>query len=218
MWCRSCDYAANVEAARRGRAERRAAAPIDAPPMEKVAHTRHAGHRAGREVLRRGSERDAEVHRVRRRRRARARARAGRPRGQRRTRSRPRSRRARSRLYTDEDFDRHPELPRGYIGPHHPDVAVVVADPVGRRADRVDHRRERARPPRAQLRARSRLRRRHLGRSRDDRVRRRLPALREPAVGRPRHRSRSRVPARHEVLRSARRRATPTRTASSTRC
>ena len=33
------------------------------------------------------------------------------------------------RLYTDEDFDRHPELPQGYIGPHHPDVAVVVADP-----------------------------------------------------------------------------------------
>jgi prolyl-tRNA synthetase len=34
-----------------------------------------------------------------------------------------------ARLYTDEDFEKHPELPRGYIGPHHPDAAVVVADP-----------------------------------------------------------------------------------------
>jgi prolyl-tRNA synthetase len=33
------------------------------------------------------------------------------------------------RLYSEEDFDRHPELPRGYIGPNHPDVTVVVADP-----------------------------------------------------------------------------------------
>jgi prolyl-tRNA synthetase len=34
-----------------------------------------------------------------------------------------------ARLFGDEDFAKHPELPKGYIGPHHPDVAVVVADP-----------------------------------------------------------------------------------------
>jgi prolyl-tRNA synthetase len=33
------------------------------------------------------------------------------------------------RLYGDDDFDEHPELPRGYIGPNHPDASVVVADP-----------------------------------------------------------------------------------------
>jgi prolyl-tRNA synthetase len=50
------------------------------------------------------------------------------------------------RLYTDEDFAAHKSLPRGYIGPHHPDVSIVVADPSVRApqgwitgANRVDH-------------------------------------------------------------------------------
>lgn len=32
------------------------------------------------------------------------------------------------RLFDDEDFERHPEIPKGYIGPHLPDAAVIVAD------------------------------------------------------------------------------------------
>ncbi|HEY3097212.1 MAG TPA: proline--tRNA ligase [Acidimicrobiia bacterium] len=32
------------------------------------------------------------------------------------------------RLFEDEDFARHPELPKGYIGPHFPGAALVVAD------------------------------------------------------------------------------------------
>jgi prolyl-tRNA synthetase len=32
------------------------------------------------------------------------------------------------RLYGDEDFAAHPDLPKGYIGPHFPGAAVVVAD------------------------------------------------------------------------------------------
>ena len=50
------------------------------------------------------------------------------------------------RLYTDDDFSAHPSLPRGYIGPHHPDVSIVVADPSVRAragwitgANKVDH-------------------------------------------------------------------------------
>ena len=33
------------------------------------------------------------------------------------------------RLYGDDDFAAHPELPKGYIGPHFPGADVVVADP-----------------------------------------------------------------------------------------
>jgi prolyl-tRNA synthetase len=50
------------------------------------------------------------------------------------------------RLYTDDDFSARPNLPRGYIGPHHPDVNIVVADPTVRAAkgwitgaNRADH-------------------------------------------------------------------------------
>ncbi|MDQ6854531.1 MAG: proline--tRNA ligase [Actinomycetota bacterium] len=32
------------------------------------------------------------------------------------------------RVFDDEDFERHPEIPKGYIGPHFPDAAVIVAD------------------------------------------------------------------------------------------
>jgi prolyl-tRNA synthetase len=50
------------------------------------------------------------------------------------------------RLYTDDDFTARPSVPRGYIGPHHPEVKLVVADPAVRAAkgwvtgaNRVDH-------------------------------------------------------------------------------
>ena len=60
VWCRACDYAANVEAARRGsrrRAERRRRRD-DAPPMEKV-HTPDLPGIAGvAEFLRRRAGRD----------------------------------------------------------------------------------------------------------------------------------------------------------------
>jgi prolyl-tRNA synthetase len=39
------------------------------------------------------------------------------------------------RLFEPEDFAKHPALPKGFIGPHAPGIAVVVADPaVGERA------------------------------------------------------------------------------------
>ena len=50
------------------------------------------------------------------------------------------------RLFDDTDFDAHPELPKGYIGPHFPGADVVVADPSVRAehgwvtgANRIDH-------------------------------------------------------------------------------
>jgi prolyl-tRNA synthetase len=51
------------------------------------------------------------------------------------------------RLLGDDDFAAHPELPKGYIGPHHPSASVVVADevlvtrpgPWVTGANRVDH-------------------------------------------------------------------------------
>ena len=33
------------------------------------------------------------------------------------------------RLFDDDDFAARPDLPKGYLGPHHPAVDVVVADP-----------------------------------------------------------------------------------------
>ena len=33
-----------------------------------------------------------------------------------------------ARLFEDDDFDRRPEIPRGYIGPHFPGAALVVGD------------------------------------------------------------------------------------------
>ena len=35
----------------------------------------------------------------------------------------------RVRLFGDDDFERHPELPKGYIGPHYAGASIVVADP-----------------------------------------------------------------------------------------
>jgi len=127
VWCRSCDYAANVEAARRGRVEGEQGT-VDAPPMEKVETPDMPGIAPvakffdvdpsamlkciafdtdgdlGLALV--PGDREVNVYAL-------SAALAPRP----------------VRLYTEEDFDRHPELPRGYIGPHHPDVTVVVADP-----------------------------------------------------------------------------------------
>jgi prolyl-tRNA synthetase len=128
VWCRSCDYAANVEAARRAAPSASDPDPVDAPPIEKV-HTPDMpgiapvadffGVDAG-ETLKciafdcDGSlglalvPGDREVNEY-------ALAHAVAPRS--------------ARLYTDEDFEKHRELPRGYIGPNYPDAVVVVADP-----------------------------------------------------------------------------------------
>jgi prolyl-tRNA synthetase len=127
VWCPSCDYAANVEVARR-RSERRDE-PVDAPPREKV-HTPDmpgitavAAHLGLPEsgllksiafdldgtpalALVPG---DREVNPV-----ALAEALA------------PRS----VRLYDEADFDAHPELVKGYIGPDASGLALVVADPL----------------------------------------------------------------------------------------
>ena len=59
VWCENCDYAANVEAARRAVARTTdGAAPIDAPPMEKVHTPDLPGHRRRRRVPRRRRRRD----------------------------------------------------------------------------------------------------------------------------------------------------------------
>jgi len=127
VWCPSCDYAANVEAARR-RSDRVDDA-FDAPPRE-VIHTpdmagitvvaEHVGAAPG-ELLKcivfelDGDPAlalvpgDREVNPV-------ALSQAVAPR--------------RARLYTDDDFDAHPELTRGYIGPDADAVSVVIADPL----------------------------------------------------------------------------------------
>jgi prolyl-tRNA synthetase len=33
-----------------------------------------------------------------------------------------------ARVFGDEDFERHPEIPKGYIGPHFPRASLIVAD------------------------------------------------------------------------------------------
>ncbi|MCU1427333.1 MAG: prolyl-tRNA synthetase [Actinomycetia bacterium] len=132
VWCKACDYAANVEAARRDHSWHHtevpaAAATVDAPPMEEVHTPGLPGIQGVADFL--GVEPstllkcivfdadgelglalvpgDREVNEF-------ALARAVAPR--------------KVRLYTDEDFAAHPELPKGYIGPHYPGAALVVAD------------------------------------------------------------------------------------------
>ncbi len=129
VWCKACDYAANVEAARRkAPADTNAAPVVDAPPREKV-HTPDLPGIAGvsnflgvepSEMLKCiafdvGGELglalvpgDREVNEL-----ALAAALAPKP----------------VRLFTDADFEAHPELPKGYIGPDFPGASVVVADP-----------------------------------------------------------------------------------------
>ncbi len=128
VWCKSCDYAANVEAARRqstGEPDRGVMA--DPPPLEKVHTPDLPGITGVSEFLHVPPEHmlktlafdvdgevglavvpgDREVNEL-------ALA-AALP-------------HKRVRLFTEADFDAHPELARGYIGPD-AGAAVVVADP-----------------------------------------------------------------------------------------
>jgi prolyl-tRNA synthetase len=154
VWCRSCDYAANVEAAVRQSPDPRpagaAASDANGSPIEAMApeHTPDLpGIKGVSEFL--GVQPnemlkciafdvdgemglalvpgDREVNPF-----ALNRALAGR----------------KVRLWEDADFDAHPDVPKGYIGPHFPGATVLVADPaVGvpsatgwvTGANRVDH-------------------------------------------------------------------------------
>ncbi|MDQ1434634.1 MAG: prolyl-tRNA synthetase, partial [Actinomycetota bacterium] len=144
VWCPSCEYAANVEAARRGEADP-APAAADAPPLEEVdtpdlpgiaGVAAHLGvepstllksiafdvdGKLGLAVV----PGDREVNEL-----AVAAALEAKQ----------------VRLYGDEDFAAHPELPKGYIGPNYEGASVVVADPGVRAgsawvigANRTDH-------------------------------------------------------------------------------
>jgi prolyl-tRNA synthetase len=131
VWCPSCDYAANVEAARR-QSPTRSDPPADAPPMTTVdtpnlpgiavvaehlgvaesallkalvfEATDERGTRLGAALV--PGDRDVNEHAL---------AQALAP--------------ATVRLLDDADFAARPDLPRGYLGPHHPGLDVVVADP-----------------------------------------------------------------------------------------
>ena len=126
VWCTACDYAANVEAAARAAAD--AGPPVDAPAIEDV-DTPGAGAIAevaallgvapdtllksiafdlDGELALAVVPGDREVNEF-----ALRRAVAGRA----------------VRLFTDEDFAAHPDLPKGFIGPNHPAVRLVIADP-----------------------------------------------------------------------------------------
>jgi prolyl-tRNA synthetase len=127
VWCKNCDYAANTQVATRG-----APAEVDTESgnvtaMEKV-HTPHLSGIAGvaeflgvahDEMLKSiAFDVDGEVGLALvpgdREVNAYALGKALTPRT--------------VRLFDDEDFERHPEIPKGYIGPHFPDAALVVAD------------------------------------------------------------------------------------------
>jgi prolyl-tRNA synthetase len=150
VWCKACDYAANVEAARRDHSRLHtdvpAAAPAAPAPPEDV-HTPGLGGIQGVADLLAADpatlmkaivfdsdgelglalvpgDREVNVHAL-------AQAVAPRP----------------VRLFEDDDWERHPEVPKGYIGPHFKGASLVVADPSidGRAAgwvtgaNRVDH-------------------------------------------------------------------------------
>lgn len=148
VWCRSCDYAANVEAAVRGPVGTAPAVPTAAPPVARV-HTPGAGDIDdvatvlavdASETLKClafdvdgalalalvPGDREVNVHAV---------ARLLAPRV--------------ARLFEDADFERHLGVPRGFIGPANPDATLVVADPAVEAghpaagwvtgADEVDH-------------------------------------------------------------------------------
>jgi prolyl-tRNA synthetase len=131
VWCRNCDYAANVEAAVRAApaSEETAGEGGGQPPAMTAEHTPDLpGIKAVAEFL--GVEPgamlkciavdvdgemglalvpgDREVNPF-----ALNRALAGR----------------KVRLWEDADFDAHPDVPKGYIGPHFPGATVRVADP-----------------------------------------------------------------------------------------
>jgi prolyl-tRNA synthetase len=128
VWCKNCDYAANVEAARRGHPSQHDGSTVDAPPLEKLdtpglpgitGVAEHLGIEP-REMLKCIAfdidgelglalvPGDREVNEP-------ALAVALRPKH--------------VRLYGDDDFAAHPELPKGYIGPDFSGAAIVVADP-----------------------------------------------------------------------------------------
>ena len=156
VWCRSCDYAANVEAAVRGpspgsgvspKASGQAADATAIPAMEAVHTPDMPGIKAVADHLDVGPPEmlkciafdvdgelglalvpgDREVNPY-----ALIRALPGR----------------KVRLWEDADFDAHPDVLRGYIGPHFPAATVKVADPAVQAtppagwvtgANRVDH-------------------------------------------------------------------------------
>jgi prolyl-tRNA synthetase len=131
VWCPNCEYAANVEAARR-KAPTRPDGTVDAPEMTEIdtpnlpgiaVVARHLdvpessllkcivfetdgddGPRLGAALV--PGDRDVNEYAL---------ARAVAP--------------GAVRLLDDDDFTRRPELPRGYLGPHHPAIDLVVADP-----------------------------------------------------------------------------------------
>jgi prolyl-tRNA synthetase len=127
VWCRNCDYAANVEAATRGAPQ--ADVPAVVPAMEEVHTPDMPGIALVANFL--GVEPsqmvkciafdvdgdlglalvpgDDEVNEH-------ALSRALSPRS--------------VRLFGDDDFAAHPDLPKGYIGPHNVSATVVVADEV----------------------------------------------------------------------------------------
>jgi prolyl-tRNA synthetase len=133
VWCRSCDYAANVEAAVRavpdadaGAGDRGAAAPMapehtpDLPGIKGVAEflgvepahmLKCIAFDVDGEMGLALVPGDREVNPF-----ALHRALAGR----------------KVRLWEDADFDAHPDVPKGYIGPHFPGATVRVADPAVR--------------------------------------------------------------------------------------
>jgi prolyl-tRNA synthetase len=152
VWCKACDYAANVEAARRDHTRLHTEVPAaevpaaSEPPPEDVPTPGLGSIQGVADLL--GADPatlmkaivfdsdgelglalvpgDREVNEY-----ALARAVAPRP----------------MRLFEDDDFAAHPEVPKGYIGPHFAGAAFVVADPsiAGRPggwvtgANRTDH-------------------------------------------------------------------------------
>ncbi len=132
VWCTACDYAANVEVARRGAVDTPpdpGVAAVDAPPREKVHTPGLPGiggvaeflHAPPSELLKCiafdvdgelglalvPGDREVNPYALT-------------------TAVAPRS----ARLYEDADFERHPELPKGYIGPDYAGATLVVADPM----------------------------------------------------------------------------------------
>ena len=111
--------------------------------------------------------------------------------------------------FDEKDFARNPALVKGYIGP-----AVLGADKPARGPLPVDPRvvegtrwvtgANEPGQPRHRPRRRPRLHRGRHHRGRRGARGRRVPQLRAPAGGRPRHRDGPHLPARHEVCRGAR--------------
>jgi prolyl-tRNA synthetase len=129
VWCRQCDYAANVEAAVRGALKVEGVGAGDGVPPMAEEHTPdmpgikavadHLGvepagmlkciafhDEGGLGLALVPGDREINAYALNR-------ALGGRP----------------ARLWDDADFEAHPEVPRGYIGPHFPGASVVVADP-----------------------------------------------------------------------------------------